>query len=644
MTITLNDQNQLVTGKAVQLRPYVPRQSLPYELMTDVEIQSSAGGLLTVDTELYANFFLILMKEIRSGKLIKFTHDDFNPAKLSWIMHSYTTVGFNYWRYDLPIIWKAFKNCDLSEIREVSNAVIFQNTWPSKLQTTFDFKIWPTKFVDMIELCPGQHSLKLYMGRLHSKRLQDLPFSPDTVLNDAQKEIVTDYCHNDIVGTQELFLFNRERIQLREELGREYKTNLLSKSDAQMAEAMIAREIYSITNKWPKKADLDRAYNFSYEPPSYLQFSTSQLQRLLNDVCNTEFKVRYGTLDPVEQFKGYYIQLGNLKFKFGIGGLHSCEESIAYTSSDSHLIIDRDVSSYYPRIITSLGLYPEHLGPVFLEVYAKMMEDRLIAKACKNFTKDKGLKIATNGISGKFNSEYSIVYSPKCYLQMTLTGQLSILMLCEMLHLQGLQLISANTDGVVIYCCKSRYETLASTFKSWEKLTYFKTEETAYKAYYARDVNAYFAVKLDGEVKVKGPYSEVGSQTGTILDNNPITLICSDAIKALLAHGVAIEETVQDCKDIRRFLTVRNVASPGAHKSGYYLGKVVRWYYAKNCYGTINYVKSNNKVPETDGAMPIQDLPDTLPSDINYDFYIAKTNEILYDIAYFKRAKQVEFF
>lgn len=300
--------------------------------------------------------------------------------------------------------------------------------------------------------------------------------------------------------------------------------------------------------------------------------------------------------------------------------------------------------SYYPNILINNGLYPSALGPNFLTVFKGFKSQRVEAKRTKNFTKDKGLKIFINGMSGKLSDEWSKMHSPDLTIQMTVTGQLTLLLFIEILVCNGFKVISANTDGIVIYHRRDEVEKLLYWIKFFEQLTGFETENTEYVRYYARDVNAYFAVKPDGSVKVKGPYSEVGSQSGTQLDNNPIHLICSDAIKAFLSKGVAIEETIRNCKDITRFVVVRNVKG-GAHKDGEYLGKVVRWAYYKGVHGTINYVSSGNKVAETDGAWPLQDLPDSFPEDqIDYDKYISLTKEILYDIGYLKRAKQISFF
>lgn len=68
-----------------------------------------------------------------------------------------------------------------------------------------------------------------------------------------------------------------------------------------------------------------------------------------------------------------------------------------------------------------------------------------------------------------------------------------------------------------------------------------------------------------------------------------------------------------------------------------YLGKVIRWYYQINETGAIHYKTLNktggrNKVPSSDGACPLMELPDQLPCDIDYERYIREANDILRDI------------
>lgn len=40
----------------------------------------------------------------------------------------------------------------------------------------------------------------------------------------------------------------------------------------------------------------------------------------------------------------------------------------------------------------------------------------------------------------------------------------------------------------------------------------------------------------------------------------------------------------------------------------------------------------------------VKQMPDEIPINLDYDRYIELTNEILYDINYYKRPKQVNFF
>lgn len=631
----------LTLNKSIQLHPYVPPQARPVELMSDEELWNGAGGTLILDTESYNNYFLIAFKCTKTGKYVQM-EAPFNAQKLSWTMHAYQTVGFNSINYDLPMVWAAYLNQDTKRLQEISWRLV-QGTFIKEVQKEFDFQIFKTRHIDLIEVCPLKGSLKLYGARIHSPRIQDLPFNVNISLEEHQKQIVKDYNINDLDETERLLVFLKDRLDLRTNMTIQYNTDLMSHSDAQIAEAVINREVRKIVGQWPKKSIIEYGTEYKYNVPSYLQYTTPVLKKTLSTVANATFKIGHNGVDLPKEINGLVVPLSKANYRMGVGGLHSYEKCVAYRSTNSLSIIDRDVASYYPQIILNQRLYPDSMGEAFLQVYQSLKDRRLEAKRAKRTTEDKGLKVTINGTFGKSNSIWSTLYSPQMFIQVVMTGQLSLLMLIEMIEAVGIEVISANTDGIVMLCPQHLEADCNATITEWEQRTSFTTEETRYSAYFARDVNAYFAVKSNGEVKVKGPYSEVGSATGTQLDNNPASLICSDAVKALLSNGKSIEQTINECQDIRRFVTVRNVKS-GAHKDGFYLGKTVRFYYRKGERGTINYILSGNKVPDTDGAWPCMDLPTSFPVDLNHDWYIAKAREILYDIGYLQKPKQVEFF
>jgi hypothetical protein len=87
---------------------------------------------------------------------------------------------------------------------------------------------------------------------------------------------------------------------------------------------------------------------------------------------------------------------------------------------------------------------------------------------------------------------------------------------------------------------------------------------------------------------------------------------------------------------VRKFLAFQTVKG-GAEWKGEYLGKVARWYYAKGEVGYIQYKSNGNKVPLTDGAKPLMTLPDTIPSDLDYDWYINRAKHYLELVGYPKR-------
>jgi hypothetical protein len=95
---------------------------------------------------------------------------------------------------------------------------------------------------------------------------------------------------------------------------------------------------------------------------------------------------------------------------------------------------------------------------------------------------------------------------------------------------------------------------------------------------------------------------------------------------------------------VRSFLSIRQVRGGGVRIrknenkeliENEYLGKSIRWYYAKDSGGQIVYAKNGNSVPRSEGAKPLMLLPDSLPQDIDYEWYINEANSILEDIGFY---------
>lgn len=602
---------------------------------------------LIFDIECYGNYFLIAFISLELGKVTYLELSDdawLDCPKLNWIFENFCVVGFNSNNYDIHIAAMAVNGCSTAMMKSATTAIIEYNERGWDILRHYKVKKLNCDHIDLVEVAPLFASLKIYGGRMHSRRMQDLPFHPDTVLSEPQRAIVRWYCVNDLRTTVELHNKLIKELVLREEMSKEYGVDLRSKSDAQIAEAVIAHEIETLNHCRAHAPKIDPGTVYRYRAPAFLQYSTPLMQGVLNTVCGVDFVVsEYGNIGLPQTLKDLAIRMNQSTYKMGIGGLHSTEKSAAHYAGPNVILKDVDVTSYYPFIILNLGLYPQHLGPNFLIVFRTLVERRVAAKRAGNKTVADSLKIVVNGTFGKLGSMYSILYSPDLLIQVTITGQLSLLLLIERLELAGIPVVSANTDGIVIKCPKPKEAVMDAIVKQWEKDTGFDTEETLYKALFSRDVNNYIAVKdpstwkegdsLEDRVKTKGVFAASG------LSKNPQNEICVDAIKELLINNKPVQETIRTCTDVSKFVNVRTVKG-GAVKlyeqgqPGLFLGKAIRWYYGKDIPGEIVYAKSGNKVPKSDGAQPLMDLPDVFPSDVDYEWYEKETLKILKQIDY----------
>lgn len=596
---------------------------------------------LVFDSEIYPNYVLFAFRGIQSRKAIYFELDDqpcgrsINLGKLSWVLHHNCIVNFNGRKFDFVIAALALAGCTTEQMWEATKMLIMYNARGQDVLAKFKCKkLGKLNQIDLIDLTALSPGLKVCAGRLHARRMQDLPFVPGKMLSEYQIAIVFMYCFNDLDNTELLYKSLLEQIKVREDTGKRYKLDLRSHSDPQMAEAIISSELKRITGaKFFKPTALIDGTWYKYQVPSFIQFQTPMLNAVLENVREAVFHVSPddGNIIMPKELAVDTVNIAGGKYQMGIGGLHSTESRVCHVADADYFIADTDVTSYYPTLILNAGITPTNLGRDFLKVYHSIVTERIAAKHAGNNVVAECLKIVVNGTFGKLGSKYSIMYAPNLMIQVTITGQLSLLMLIEAFELAGIQVLSANTDGIVVKCLRSMEGQFNAIVKAWEKHTGFGTEEVRYKGVYSRDVNNYFAVyekpQKKKQFKLKGVYSETAPK------KNAVNEICIDAATAFMASGADITTTIKSCTKLQKFTTMRRVKGGGV-KDGVYLGKIIRWYYSTDAQGEIVSAASGNKVARTDNAKPCMDLPDTLPTDVDYDWYIAETYKILDEIGY----------
>lgn len=611
---------------------YLPNldESLAFkpDLFTDAELVEAAqrGEYLAFDIESYPNYWAIGFKSIQSGKCVYFesVEDDsgFDKQKLDWIARNFVLVDFNGEGYDRHILNVAIKPGTGSESMWTATERIIQyqeKGW--QVAKAMGAKKVEINHIDLLELTPLAPSLKKMAGRLGSPFMMDLPFKPGSYLGANQIAIVKCYMFNDIDNTILVYKAHEKNIKLRKDFGAKYGVDLRSKSDAQMAEAIFRKKVQDATGYYPAKVEFIPGSSFKFQMPEWVQFSTPNLQWLKQAVIDADFVIGdTGYVQEPEAFRKLLVPIDGMSYSFGIGGLHSTEESVTYFAGSEWIIRDHDVASYYPKLILGSGISPPAIGYIFRPIYSGIVDERLAEKIKdKKGAAAEGLKIVVNGSFGKTMDPWSCLYCPQLGMQTTLSGQLALFMGIEMLAQAGFQVINANTDGIVVRALKSREDELKAVMKAWEKATSLEMETTDYSVYASRDVNNYVAVMLDGKTKTKGVFGEI------TLKKNPANAICGKAVSEFLAKGTSIEQTIRECSDINQFVTVRDVRGGCAKvypERTEYLGKVARWYYANGETGEIVTAAKGHTVPRSEGAKPIMRYTGVFPEDLNYQWYI----------------------
>lgn len=125
-------------------------------------------------------------------------------------------------------------------------------------------------------------------------------------------------------------------------------------------------------------------------------------------------------------------------------------------------------------------------------------------------------------------------------------------MLIEDLMVEGIQTISANTDGIVCLFDKGLELKYYDTCFAWERKVgnheQGKLEYTEYSKLIQATVNDYLAIKSDGEIKKKGDFL-----TSSLLEKNKSRRIINLALEKYFVEGEDAAETIRNHSNIFDF-------------------------------------------------------------------------------------------
>jgi hypothetical protein len=330
-----------------------------------------------LDMEVYSNYVLVAA---RTEDGAKHRWQLPNIAGLVNFIKTHTLVTFNGTGYDIPLLMLVIRKEPVEEIKRASDRIIVDGLKYWNFEKEFGVKLNRPEVdhIDIMEVAPLTGSLKLYAGKIHAFSVQDLPVDPTLPLTSEQMVEVEEYCFNDLLSTRDLYNALKVQIEMREAMSQTYGIDLRSKSDAQMAEAIIKSEVEKIKKtKIYKPNDLSGT-SFKYRIPEWMSFWEIDI---LEDIRNATFEVSdKGSVLLPDELKDKKIEFRGREYRMGIGGLHSCETKQCLKATDEMLLLDMDVNSFYPSIVLNEKLFPKHIGQEFLQVYRGLVEQRLAHK------------------------------------------------------------------------------------------------------------------------------------------------------------------------------------------------------------------------------------------------------------------------
>ena len=375
------------------------------------------------------------------------------------------------------------------------------------------------------------------------------------------------YNKNDVYLVCEIARQKPDEIKLRYSLGAAFNLNLLCAARSSIADKLLYK-FYSersglTVDKFKDLRTQRTALSFNKIIFPHICFKTPELQKVLEDMKKVViYRTNKDAFEKVIQFYG-------TTYTIATGGLHSQDRPAVLTSTDNYTYVHYDISSFYPSVMVAYNIAPKHLNN---NVFVKMVdyfrltrikckhtkdEDGLIVAGVHNKLAAEALKIVINAIYGKFGFEMFFLFDRFAQMQVTINGQLMVMMVVEALELDGIHVVSANTDGIIVKLPKDKEEDFKRITDDWCAQNKLSADSERYKLFVTRDINNYFDIQSNDKVEYKGGLDP--KQYLKDLKKGYDMPVVAKAVFEYFAHGVSVMETLRNHKDILDFCKTQNV-------------------------------------------------------------------------------------
>lgn len=504
------------------------------------------------DFEVFFNDWLVVFKNLQSKEFITILND--NSAVKDFIkIQRPTLVGFNNKHYDNYILKAVLADCSASEIKSISDYIIAGNqAWNHSLLKNVKTP-WFESF-DLKDDCQVGISLKSFEA--HSgMNIEESTVNFDIKRNLTDEEIteVLQYCKHDVDATEELFAIRKDYLQTKLQLGE--LSGIPPEKSLFMTNAKLTAAFLKAS---PVKFEDEREYNYpnnlnrEWIPDTVFEF----FNQLHDDTISDDELF-------TQKFTG---NIGDCSYTLGFGGIHGDCGNIDISSKDGLLIINEDVASYYPHLMT-VNNYCSRAIPD-PKIYQSMLNRRMEAKKNGDSKTANALKLVANTTYGAMLNQYNPLYDPLNGRSVCISGQLYLLELAYHLYSVSpdeIKIIQLNTDGIMFSAPEYWLNLINKITKEWQERTKFTLERDIIQRVIQKDINNYVEIKQDGTFKVKGGYLVRGiSKAGAFNINNNFNIV-SQAVIDYFVKGIPLETTINQCDEILKFQII-------AKASGKYSG------------------------------------------------------------------------
>ena len=611
------------------------------------------------DIETYPNVFTLALEHTDAPLCWSFEISDHrNDSKeiIEFLQYLKDTnarmVGYNNLGFDYPVLHTLIRmgKSDARTLYDKAMAII--NSQNDDENGKWMHQVNPSdRYVEQIDLFKIHHfdnkaratSLKMLEFNMRSDTIEDLPFPVGTALSKEQIVTLKQYNAKDVRETKAFYFKTLDMIRFREELTAKYNRDFMNHNDTKIGkdyfvmkleEAGVACYDFGSKGRTPRQTPRPEiALKDAILP--WIQFQAPEFNRVLNWLKEQTITETKGV------FNDLIACVHGFDFVFGLGGIHGSIESEVVESDADHVIVDLDVTSYYPNLAITNGFHPAHLGKEFVSIYKHLFEQRKTYP--KKSAESAMLKLALNGVYGDSNSRFSVFYDPLFTMSITLNGQLLLCLLAEgLMHIEGLRLIQVNTDGLTVRVPRQNKWLVDLARAAWQLRTGLNLEEVIYKTMMIRDVNNYIAQYEDGNVKRKGAYEH-----DMEWHQNAGGLVIAKVAEKVLTESAPIRETLHNWPDIMDFM-LRTKVPRSSHlaieRDGVtsQLQNITRYYIAEGGGRLFKWMPPLVKNPgqwrkigvESGwGVQPCNDIKDAGKLPVDFDYYIREVEKLCLGLA-----------